>query len=447
MRPIRTFFLHGAIALALGAPAQRITGELIAAERPGVIYLFATTGHDRVLIDSAAIDGNGRFSFQHNGRGPGFFRLAIAENDQLDLILSPRETQVDIRFDGLPLQEHIAVIVSDENQRLWEYKRASREFGRVSAQLGERRSIADPRDSVELRTIDVLLERSSMRRSELLARLISMDTSSYFAKVVLADQRLTAAIPHGSLAIKHSMAWSDPDLVHSAVYPNAIQAVLQSAQPGTADVLAQASDSLLAWSSGSEVCWRYVRSFLFDLFVQYGADQVVQHLVDNYVVGPGTLYPPEQRILSMVAAQLRVAVGSNAPDIDLPLPGRTDTLKLREFIERNSYVVLFFYSSTCDHCHEQMPLLMNLYREMRPRGVEVIGIALDDNVEDFDNTIREKGLLFPCYTELVAWGSPAAKAFAVKATPSLILLDGNGRIMAKPDDTIELHELLLKLPF
>ena len=71
----------------------------------------------------------------------------------------------------------------------------------------------------------------------------------------------------------------------------------------------------------------------------------------------------------------------------------------------NSYVVLFFYSSTCDHCHEQMPLLMNLYREMRPRGVEVIGIALDDNVEDFDRTIREKGLLFPCYTELVARGS------------------------------------------
>ena len=149
----------------------------------------------------------------------------------------------------------------------------------------------------------------------------------------------------------------------------------------------------------------------------------------------------------MVAAQLRVAVGSNAPDIDLPLPGRSDTLKLHQFIEGNSYVVLFFYSSTCDHCHEQMPLLMSLYREMRPRGVEVIGIALDDNVEDFDNTIRDKGLLFPCYTELVAWGSPAAKAFAVKATPSLILLDGKGRIIAKPDDTIELHELLLKLPF
>ncbi len=447
MRSFSNLAFMAASLTAITSVAQRVSGELITPSGPDRLYLFVTRGHDRILVDSAEVDPKGRFAFDRRTYSRGFHQIAASDTDRVDVILDPAESEVRLRFDGLPLQEHITILDSEENQRLWEYKRASREFGRASSQLSDRRAAADPRDSLELLAIDALLAQARTRRSEVLLRLTSGDTSGYFAKVVGADQRLTSAIPLGTLAIKEAMNWSDPDLVHCAVFPNAITAVLQSAQPATADVLGQASDSLMAWSASNEECWRYTRSFLFDLFVQYAADQVVQHLVDYYVVGPGTLYPPEPEILTMVAAQLRVAVGSDAPNIDLPLPGRADTLKLHQFLQGNSYVVLFFYSSTCDHCHEQMPLLMSLYREMRPRGVEVIGIALDDNVEDFDTTIREKGLLFPCYTEMVAWGSPAAKAFAVKATPSLILLDGNGRIIAKPNDAVELHELLSRLPF
>lgn len=443
----RTVGTIACASLIGAAAAQRLSGQLVGVDPSRCIHLYATVGDERPFVDSAAVSAEGRFVFARTVFPTGFYQLALSDSDRVDIILSQRESEVEFRFDGTPLQEHITVLVSEENLRLWEYKRLSRSIGQTLRALRERRAQADPRNVPELITIDSLEAAANARRMAALDRFIAQDPGCYFAKVITADQRLARAIPRGSMAIKESIDWSDPDLLHCAVYTNALSALLQSAAPATGDVLIQASDSLLTWSSRGEECWRYTRRFLLQLFVQYAADQVVQHLVDNYVLGPRTIYPPEPGLLQLVAEQLKVSVGSMAPDISLPLPGRADTLKLHQFLEGNAYVVLFFYSSTCDHCHEQMPLLAALHREMRPRGLEIIGVALDDNVEDFDENIRDKGLLFPCYTELKAWGSPAAKALAVRATPTLILLDHSGRIVAKPHDTIELRDLLLTLPF
>lgn len=433
--------------LAQQVSAQRLSGTFEGTAPDGFVQLFMTRGQDHVLVDSAMIDRMGGFAFEPRAHPAGFYQLALSDSDRVDLILSPQDPVVHLRFNGAPLQEHITVVASEENQLLWEYKRSSRATMLALQEVRSQRANADPLDAGELVRLDSLEHEIGLRRVALLGRITTQAPQSFFAKVVEADRRLNVAIPQGSLAIKEAIDWSDPDMLHSTVYPKALSALLQSATPATGDVLIQASDSLLSWSSRNEDCWRYTREFLFDLFTQYSADQVVQYLVDNYVVGSRTLFPPEPEILAMVAAQLRVSVGSMAPDIDLPLPGRPDTLQLYQFIGSNAYVVLFFYSSTCDHCHDQMPVLMELYRELRPRGLETIGIALDENVEEFDATIRDKGLLFPCYTELLAWGSPAAKAFAVKATPALILLDREGRIIAKPNDAVELRDLLGRLPF
>ena len=51
---------------------------------------------------------------------------------------------------------------------------------------------------------------------------------------------------------------------------------------------------------------------------------------------------------------------------------------------------------------------------------------------------------WPCYTMVMGWGDPAAKAFNVKATPSMFVIDRAGRIVAKPMDHEELRAFLVK---
>lgn len=438
------FFIAVALCTAcIVASAQEIIGSVPAATAGNRAYmvLHRTIGGEHIPMDSVRVDAKGLFRFAPHAYPLGYYRLGFTD-DQVDLILGSDDGPLRVDFSGYPLQEHITVSGSVENQRLWEYKWASRDAQRKRRSIAEERVGLDPRDREGLERLaaeELLVQR---RQQDVLNRLIAQDSSSYFTRVVVTDQRVMAALEHGPLAIRNAMRWTDPSLVRSAVYGKAIMALLQSSTPATPDMLITASDSVLAWAGADTLCWSYARATLVDVFATYGPEDVVQHLVDRYVVGPGALVPPDHRLLITVADQLRTAVGSQAPDVELPSPitGKRDQLSI--LLQAKRFTALFFYSSTCDHCHMEMPGLNALYDRYGSLGFNIVGIALDDQLEDFVANIDERSLRFPCYTELQAWGSPAAKAFAVRSTPNLVLLDRTGRIIAKPRDHIELFEIL-----
>ncbi len=445
MKGPRSFLAWSICAVGLPAAAQTLQGVLHASVLPHQVVLWTTEGQEHSPLDSARLDAHGRFGFKAKRYEEGFYQLSVGDSDRVEVILTGREDLVQLEFDGRPLREHIAVTRSLENQRLWEYKRAGRAFKEESDALQRRRGTTDPRDTGALVALDSLERHARARREAVLARMVSQDSTSYFARVVRSDARLMAAIPNGTKAIRDAIDWRDAGLTHSAVYPKAVLAVLQSAAPATADVMMNACDSLLRWSEATPSCWKYMRKLLVRTFAEYSADEVVQHLVDRYVVGGGARVPPEPELLGVVAAQLRVSTGSQAPDVLLPSPLRGDTVHLSEAIQGARCAALFFYSSTCDHCHEQMPGLQTLYNEFHDKGFEVIGVALDDRREDFIHTIVEEGLTFPCFSELNAWGSAAARAFAVKATPTFLILDASGTIVGKPFDHQELRSMVVPL--
>lgn len=406
--------------------------------------LFAIRGQDRLPVDSARIDAKGRFRFKPRSHPLGYYRLGIGE-DQVDLILDPKEREVSIRMGRAPLQHDVTILASTENQRLWEYKRASRDAQAQLRTIAGQRAVLDPLDAESLIRLAQEEDRVKERLASTLERLAMQDPTSYFTKVVRTDQRLMAALQEGPRAIRDAMDWSDPSLVRSSVYAKAVMAVLQSATPAAPGTLIAVSDSILAWASGDTTCWSFARWQLIELFSTYGPDEVVQHIVDRYVVGPGALTPPEPRLMALVATQLRTAIGAQAPDVVLPSPITGAADHLLQLVQPHPCTVLFFYSSTCEHCHAQMEPLNALYARYARKGLNIVGIALDADEAEFRATIAERGLRFPCYSELLGWGSPAAKAFGVRATPWLIVLDRSGRIVAKPHDAAELEELLPRL--
>ena len=441
------FAFSALVPLLLGSigSAQELRGRIL--PRSGTsqwLVLNRTEGNEHIPIDSTRLDRKGNFSFTRRSFPTGFYQLVLGQSDRVEIILGTREPVVEIYCDGTPLQEHLSVVSSTENQRLWEYKWASREMQARAKSIAERRTQTDPHDATALETLTNEESALSDIQRATLERMVAQDSSSYFAKVVLTDKRLLAAVEHGTLAIRNAIDWNDASLVRSAVYPKALMALLQSATPASPEVLYTASDSILTWASEDSTCWTFARSFLIDLFMTYGPEEVAQHLVDNYVIGPNAEYPPDSELLAQVAEQLKVATGSPAPDVLLPSPLAGDTTVLSELINGHPLSVLFFYSSTCDHCHTQMPALAALDSTYRDRGLLIIGIALDDDRSEFIKNIVAKGLRFPCYSELNAWGSKAAKVFAVRSTPSLIVLDDQARIAAKPYDAIELGVLVRK---
>ncbi|MDX9750438.1 MAG: TlpA disulfide reductase family protein [Flavobacteriales bacterium] len=406
------------------------------------VTLYALAGADTWPVAHAPLDTSGRFAFPPAHYPPGFYQLAVGDDDRVDIILDPREPEVRFRFEALPLQSAVTVERSRENAAMWAYKAMSRTAAMELDGIQEHRARTDAADHRILARLDSMRQRVELWKRHALDSVLATLPGGYFPHVVQADRRLMAALPQGPRAVRDAFGWADGRLLRSSIHPKALLAYLQSLPMDAPGGLAAGADSLLAWAAPDTACWRSARRTLLRAFTDFNVDHAAQHIVDRYVLGPGALLPPEDELVRIAAERLRVGVGAKAADVPLPDPITGDTVALAELMRGQRWTVLFFYSSTCDHCHEQMPGLAAMHREHAGRGVRIVGIALDTDKDEFLRCIAAFKLPWRGFSDLNGWGSPAARAFGIKATPALVVIDAEGVIAARPYDHVELRELL-----
>jgi len=421
----------------LDLSAQRITGTVPPAALSGsMLRLSVSRGSTDRLVDSATIAPDGRFAFAERQYPLGFYHLSISDTDRVDIILDPVERHVELDFSGVPLQRHIAVKRSDENKRLWEYKLVSKEAQAIQAGVTAEKQRVQASDTKRLLELDSISARAIGLQQAHLQGIISGYPKSYFAKVIKADRGVDDARDRNPLAVMKAVDFSDASLMRSAVYDKAVLTFLRNIHASSEEQFISASDSLLVYASRDPLCRSYMLDHLIELFSTYGPAMALQYLIDAYVVSPEGIAALDPALHAKVAEILKVRVGAEAPDVELP--ASPAPLPLRTVVERNRFTALFFYSSTCEHCHLEMPTLKEVYTSFKPKGLEVIGIALDADSADFQKAIEENGLSWKCYSEFNGWGAQCAKAFQVKATPYFYLLDRQMRIVDKPVDAIAL---------
>jgi peroxiredoxin len=91
-------------------------------------------------------------------------------------------------------------------------------------------------------------------------------------------------------------------------------------------------------------------------------------------------------------------------------------------------LLITFWATTCPGCIKEMPHLVELYKELNPQGLEIIGIAMDYDPEDQVRTmVTQKQIPYPIAIDK---DGSAARAFGgVSLTPSTFLIDPQGRIV------------------
>lgn len=102
-----------------------------------------------------------------------------------------------------------------------------------------------------------------------------------------------------------------------------------------------------------------------------------------------------------------------------------NTVSLRAW--QGKVVLVNFWATWCGPCREEMPMLNALRERLAPKGVEVVGIALDNKAETLNFT-RQLKIGYPIVlgdsdtlTLLRTLGNPAG------ALPYSIILDRKGR--------------------
>jgi len=72
-----------------------------------------------------------------------------------------------------------------------------------------------------------------------------------------------------------------------------------------------------------------------------------------------------------------------------------------------------------------------LYNEYKTKGFDIIGVSLDNEKENWLKAITDDRLTWTHVSDLKGWQNSVAQLYNVTAVPVTILLDGNGRIIAK----------------
>ncbi len=95
---------------------------------------------------------------------------------------------------------------------------------------------------------------------------------------------------------------------------------------------------------------------------------------------------------------------------------------------RGKPLLVTFWATTCPGCIKEMPHLIELYEELSPRGLEIIGIAMDYDPPNQVLAMRNaRNIPYPIALDI---DGGAARAFGgVRLTPTSFLIAPNGRIV------------------
>lgn len=138
-------------------------------------------------------------------------------------------------------------------------------------------------------------------------------------------------------------------------------------------------------------------------------------------------HPYYQSFYNTVKAQ-NLRVGGIVPNITLPMLDGTSK-KLSDF--RGKFILLDFWASWCAPCVKEIPHLKTIRQEAEAKGVEfvILSFSLDNKAADWKNAIVKHGISLPGWyhaSDLLGWGSTAARLFSVTAIPKTILITPEG---------------------
>ena len=131
--------------------------------------------------------------------------------------------------------------------------------------------------------------------------------------------------------------------------------------------------------------------------------------------------------------------GNIAPDINMPA---VDGTMIRLSSLKGKYVLVDFWASWCGPCRMNNPDLVKLYAKYHSKNFEIYGVSLDKTKDAWVKAIENDKLSWINVSDLKYWDSEVVHKYGISGIPFSVLLDPDGKVIAKGLRGAELEKKL-----
>lgn len=426
------------IAIAQTDPAFMLKGEIDNFQRPETFYLLSVRGSAMEVVDSMHSE-NGQFLFIADSILPTGEYTIFWGDDNILPVLIAGEKYIEIQGDELEPSLSPKCIASEENKIYYLFKNIEYKIDSLihAGNYYYQEGMFDKLN--ELQEAMATLEEKTNHFADSIAKL---HPNSFALKILKASIPPDFYVyqkehPDNGYATENdflrrhyfdNIDKNDSNLVHTGILYDACSFYIRNlTKEKSIKGYQKASDFIISSFSLNDAQFEYVVELLLNTFESANIGEVYIYIFDTYLETCHDGIPGEEERKALAFKNLKK--GNSAPELSAAdRDGKIHSLS----DYKGKVCILMFWASTCPHCEEAMPHVVDFINKENNANLVFLSFSLDTIQDQWINGLLRNEMPEPALSDLKGFDGENALNWYIWATPTFFIIDREGKIYSKP---------------